>query len=262
MTTNKVKLAGKRALITGGSSGIGAAIARAYAQEGAAVAIGANTGTERARKLADEINSAGGRAVVVAGDLTSRSDADRIVDETVAALGGLDILVHSAGVDVTSTAPVGETADDVWDWFLAIHLTAAFRVVKRAIPALLKGNKPSVLFIGSVAGLVAWEGDVPYNVAKAGLHHLAKCIAVDYAKVGLRANCLAPGVVDTPLTRGFASGMSDNLDEAMATLAKLHPMGRYAVPAEIAGAAVFLASDEAGFITGTVLPIDGGMTVI
>jgi NAD(P)-dependent dehydrogenase (short-subunit alcohol dehydrogenase family) len=212
--------------------------------------------------MAAEIIAEGGQAVVVVGDLTSREETDRVVDEAVVALGGLDILVHSAGIDADVIAPVGETTDEFWDRALALHLTAAFRLTKRALPALLQGNNPAVLFIGSVAGMVAWEGDVAYNVAKAGLHHLARCIAVDYAKAGLRANCIAPGVIDTPLTRGFAESMSGTLDEAMAELAALHPVGRYGTVDEVTAAAVFLVSDEASFITGAVLPIDGGMTVI
>jgi meso-butanediol dehydrogenase/(S,S)-butanediol dehydrogenase/diacetyl reductase len=198
----------------------------------------------------------------VVGDLRSRADTDRIVDEAVAGLGGLDILVHSAGIDATTIAPVGETTDEFWDDALAIHLTAAFRLTKRALPTLLRGNHPAVLFVGSVAGIVAWEGDVAYNVAKAGLHQLARCIAVDYAKLGLRANCIAPGVIDTPLTRGFAEGMGDDMDQAMAELAALHPVGRYGTVDELTAAAVLLVSDEASFITGAVLPIDGGMTAI
>lgn len=263
MTTDSGgRLAGKRALVTGGSSGIGAAIVRAFAREGASVAIGAFSGTGRAADLADEIRASGGRAVVVSGDLRVREQIDRLVDEAIAALGGLDILVHSAGIDATVIAPVAETSDEFWDEALAIHLTAAFRLVKRAIPTLLKGNKPAILFVGSVAGIVAWEGDAAYNVAKAGLHHLARCIAVDYAKAGLRANCIAPGVIDTPLTRRFAAGMNADVEAAMAQLAALHPMGRYGATDEVASAAVFLVSDEVSFITGAVLPIDGGMTAV
>ena len=257
---------GKRALITGASSGIGASIARAYAREGAAIAIGAFTGVARAKKLAKEITERGGRAVVVGGDLSSREDTDRIADKAIAAFGGLDILVHNAGIDVVGPAPVAETSDEIWDRHIAIHLTAGFRLAKRIIPTLLKGRGPSILFIGSVAGLVAWEGDVAYNVAKAGLHHLTKCIAVDYAKAGLRANCIAPAVIDTPLTRQFAQGMAkdeeDGEDKAMSQLAAMHPIGRYGTVDEVTAAAVFLVSDEASFVTGIVLPVDGGFTMV
>jgi NAD(P)-dependent dehydrogenase (short-subunit alcohol dehydrogenase family) len=263
LSSNGGRLNGKRALITGASSGIGAAIAKAYAREGAAVAMGAFSGVERARKLAREINDQGGHATVVIGDVASRADTDRIVDEAEAAFSGLDILVHNAGIDALESAPVAETSDEFWDRCMAIHLTAGFRLFKRALPALLRGKGPSVLFIGSVAGSVAWEGDVAYNVAKAGLHHLARCIALDYSKRGLRANCIAPGVIDTPLTRAFAQGMDKTeVDRAMSQLAAMHPVGRYGTVDEVTGAAVFLASDEASFVTGVILHVDGGFTMV
>jgi NAD(P)-dependent dehydrogenase (short-subunit alcohol dehydrogenase family) len=203
------------------------------------------------------------RAKVVVGDVASRRDTDRIVDETLAAFKGLEILVHNAGIDAPGPSPAGETSDDLWDRCMAIHLTAGFRLFKRALPALLQGKGSSVLFMGSVAGTVAWEGDVAYNVAKAGLHHLTKCIALDYAKRGLRANCIAPGVIDTPLTRSFAQGMEKSeADKAMSQLAAMHPVGRYGSVDEVTGAAVFLASDEASFVTGVILHVDGGFTIV
>lgn len=255
-------LAGRRAFVSGGSSGIGAAIVDAFAASGADVAIGASRRADAAERQARQIAGQGRRAFVVQADLTDRDATDRAADEVLQGLGGLDIFVHCAGIDVTQTAPAHDTPDETWDRMLAIHLTAAFRLSKRLIPAMLNGTNPSLVFIGSVAGMVAWEGDVAYNVAKAGLHHLARCIAADYAKAGLRANVLAPGVIDTPLTRNFASGMPGGEEEGMRTLARLHPIGRYATPGEIAGAAVFLASDKASFITGAVLPVDGGLTMI
>lgn len=255
-------LEGRRAYVTGGSSGIGAAIARGFAAEGARVAIGASRHAAQAEALARSLPDRNGASIVVQADLLDRQQTDRAADAAIAGLGGLDIFVHCAGIDVSQTAPTHETPDDTWDRMLGLHLTAAFRLSKRLIPALLKGRNPSIIFIGSVAGIVAWEGDVAYNVAKAGLQHLARCIAADYAKAGLRANVIAPGVIDTPLTRGYAAGMPGGEAEGMKVLAGLHPLGRYATPEEIAGAAVFLGSDKASFITGVVLPIDGGMTMI
>lgn len=256
------KFAGRRVYVTGGSSGIGAAVVALFAAEGADVAIGASQRAGQAETVAAKLRNQGRRAAVVTADLANRAETDRAADEVLKELGGLDIFVHCAGIDVTQTNPTHNTPDETWDAMLAIHLTAAFRLSKRLLPALLKGKKPSVIFVGSVAGLVAWEGDVAYNVAKAGLHHLARCIAADYAKQGLRANAIAPGVIDTPLTRGYASGMEGGEEAGMKVLSGLHPIGRYATPDEVAATVMFLASDEAGFITGTVLPVDGGMTMI
>ncbi len=256
------KFAGRRAYVTGGSSGIGAAVVAALAAEGADVAIGASQRAGQAEVAAAKFQAQGRRAMVIKADLSNRAETDRAADEVLKELGGLDIFVHCAGIDVTQTHPTHDTPDETWDQMLAIHLTAAFRLSKRLLPALLKGTRPSVTFVGSVAGLVAWEGDVAYNVAKAGLHHFARCIAADYAKQGLRANAVAPGVIDTPLTRGYASGMEGGEEAGMKMLSGLHPIGRYASPDEVAATGMFLASDQAGFITGTVLPVDGGMTMI
>lgn len=255
-------LAGKRAYVTGGSSGIGAGIVKTFAAEGARVAIGAARHAEQARAMAKSLPATAGNHIVVQADLLDKQQIERAADEVIAGLGGLDIFVHSAGIDVTRTAPTHETSDALWDHMMGLHLNAAFRLSRRLIPALLKGNNPSIVFIGSVCGLVAWEGDVAYNVAKAGLQHLARCIASDYAKLGLRANVIAPGVIDTPLTRSYAGGMPGGEAEGLKALAAMHPMGRYAMPEEIAAAAAFLASDKASFITGVVLPIDGGLTMV
>jgi 3-oxoacyl-[acyl-carrier protein] reductase len=253
-------LAGKRAYVTGGSSGIGAAIVKVFAAEGARVAIGASSHAKEAEAAAKALP--GGGHLAVKADLTDREEIARAADAVLTGLGGLDVFVHSAGIDVTRTAVAHETSEQTWDAMIDLHLNAAFFLSKRLIPAMLKGNRPAMVFIGSVCGLVAWEGDVAYNVAKAGLHHLARCIAADYAKQGLRANAIAPGVIDTPLTRGYAGGMPGGEEAGMKALSGLHPVGRYAKPEEVAAAVLFLSSDEAGFITGAVLPVDGGLTMV
>jgi NAD(P)-dependent dehydrogenase (short-subunit alcohol dehydrogenase family) len=255
-------LAGKRAYVTGGSSGIGAEIVRIFAAQGARVAVGASSHAAQARETAKSLPTAGEPHIVVQADFYDKRQTEQAADAVLDGLGGLDIFVHSAGIDVTETAPTHRTTDEVWDKMMTLHLTAAFRLSKRLIPALLQGRDPAIIFIGSVCGLVAWEGDVAYNVAKAGLQHLARCIASDYAKSGLRANVIAPGVIDTPLTRYYATGMPGGEAEGLKTLAAMHPIGRYAQPHEIAEAAAFLASDKASFITGVVLPIDGGLTMV
>ena len=141
------RLAGKRVLITGASSGIGKALALSFAKEGAAVALGANQRASQAQQIAHSISVVGGKAIVVVGDLVSNQDTDRIVDEAVNGLGGLDTFVHCAGVDVLQTAPVHETSDEIWNQMITVHLTSAFRIAKRAIPSLLKNENSSVLFV-------------------------------------------------------------------------------------------------------------------
>ena len=156
-------LAGRRAYITGGSSGIGAAIARTFAGEGARVAIGASRHAEQAQALADSLPRRDGANVVVRADLSDRQQTDRAADEAIAGLGGLDLFVHCAGIDVSQAAPTHETPDETWDRMLGLHLTAAFRLSKRLIPALLRGKNPSIIFIGSVAGIV---GDLAESMLK------------------------------------------------------------------------------------------------
>lgn len=255
-------LEGRRAYVTGGSSGIGEAIVAAFANAGAHVAIGASKHSAQAKEAARRLATKDRRVIVIEADLFDRAATDRAADQVIKELGGLDIFIHSAGIDVTQTAPTHDTPDETWDRMLSLHLTAAFRLSKRLLPALVKGTKPSVTFIGSVCGVCAWEGDVAYNVAKAGLHHLARCIAADYAKQGLRANAIAPGVIDTPLTRNYAAGMEGGEEAGLKVLSGLHPIGRYAKPEEVAAAALFLSSDQASFITGAVLPVDGGLTMV
>ena len=201
-------LAGKRAYVTGGSSGIGAAIVKGFAAEGARVAIGASRHAEQAQTLAKNLPANGGGHVVVKADLADRAATDRAADEAIAGLGGMDLFVHCAGIDVSQTAPTHETPDDTWDRMLGLHLTAAFRLSKRLIPAMLKGKNPSIIFIGSVAGIVAWEGDVAYNVAKAGLQPASVASAPSQA-TGVASASQPAGVANrggTSERSGTASG--------------------------------------------------------
>lgn len=253
------RLAGKAALVTGASRGLGRAISERFAVEGASVAIVARTSREAVEVIAQAINVAGGRAVALLGDVGDREDARRLVEETVAAFGGLDILVNNAGIDVTSFRPLHEFDEDIWDAILRTNLTGAFLMTKYAVPALLKSGRASIVNIASVCGVQAWQGDAPYNSSKAGMIMLTQTAALDYARQGIRCNAVCPAVIGTDMTWEFIKAADD--PEGMEEFFRnLHPMHVLGMPADVANAALYLASDEARFVTGSVLTVDGGMT--
>jgi len=257
------RLEGKLALVTGASSGIGRAIAERFAAEGASVAVAAHTNREAAEETLRRVRAAGTEGLVVLGDVADADDAARIVAEAAAGLGGLDILVNNAGIDHTS-GPI-EIADldiELWDRINAVNLRGAFLVSKHAIPHLLARGGGAILGIGSVGGLIAWPGAGAYSSAKAGLHTLVQTIAVEYAERGIRANCICPGVIEgTAMHDAYVEAAADA--EAMLEAARdLHPMKRLGRPEEIAALAVTLCSDEAAFVTGALIPADGGFTVV
>ncbi len=257
------RLEGKLALVTGASTGIGRAIAERFAAEGSSVAVAAHTNREAAEETLRRVRAAGAAGLVVLGDVADADDAGRIVAEAAAGLGGLDILVNNAGIDHTS-GPI-EIADldvELWDRINAVNLRGAFLVSKHAIPHLLARGGGAILGIGSVGGLIAWPGAGAYSCAKAGLHTLVQTIAVEYAERGIRANCICPGVIEgTAMHEAYLSAVADpaGLEQAARDL---HPMKRLGRPEEIAALAVTLCSDEAAFVTGALIPADGGFTAV
>jgi NAD(P)-dependent dehydrogenase (short-subunit alcohol dehydrogenase family) len=257
------RLAGRRALVTGSSTGIGRAIAERFAAEGASVAVGVHSNIDAAGATLRRIESSGVRGVVVQGDVADESDAGRIVDQAVAALGGLDTLVLNAGIDdLSGPTDVAEYDIQMWDRIVGVNLRGAFLVARFGLPHLLANGRGSVLGIGSVGGLVAWPGTSAYCAAKAGLHALIQTIAVENAERGISANCICPGVIEgTAMHEGYLAAAADPevLEEAAR---ELHPMKRFGRPDEIAALAVTLCSGEAAFVTGALLPADGGFTAV
>lgn len=257
------RLEGRRALVTGAATGIGRAIAERFAAEGASVAVGFHVHREAAEETLRRVVAAGGRGLVVQGDVADEQDSSRLVDEAASALDGLDTVVLNAGIDDLS-GPTDVAAYEIamWDRIVAVNLRGAFLVARAALPRLMANGGGAVLGIGSVGGLVAWPGVSAYCAAKAGLHVLVQTIAIENAERGIRANCICPGVIEgTAMHEGYLAAASDP-GALEAEARDLHPVRRFGRPDEIAALAVTLCSDEVTFVTGALIPADGGFTAV
>ena len=250
------RLEGKRALVTGASSGIGKAIAELFAREGGAVAVGGrNEG--RARETCDEIERGGGKGLVVLGDLSIEQEAERVVSEAVEGLGGLDIVVNNAGIDTGDWRDVADWPMETFDEIMAMNLRGPFLVAKFSIPHLLSAGGGSMLHISSVCATTVWAGDCAYGMSKAALNMLSDHIAVEYGSRGIASNTLMPGVVRTALHEGVMETMNDGRAFERVLLSR-HPIGRFGDLEEIAEAALFLCAGRTHFMTGANVLIDGG----
>ncbi len=247
------RLDGKVALITGGGVGIGAAIARLFAREGAAVVI---TGRrkEMLERLVLEVEAEQGRALAIAGSVTDEAHVRAAVSQAMRTFGQINVLVNNAGVGAFGKT-LHETDDATWDEVLAVNLTGVFRFTRAIVPEMLKAGGGSIVNISSIAGSVGLPLGAAYGATKGGLDALTRCVAVDYAKQGIRCNAVSPGLVATP--------MADPLINDPARLAKVlavYPIARPGKPEEVANLVLYLASDEAAWVTGANFAIDGGMT--
>ena len=242
--------ANKVAVVTGASSGIGRAITMALARAGARVVLVSRDQAALDQAAAD----AGGETQTVAADVTAGDAPARIVGAALERFGGLDLLVNAAGV--IGTAATDATTDELYDRMMAINVRAPFRLMREAFPHL-KARRGNVVNISSVNGLRAFAGVAVYCSSKAALDHLSRCAALDWAPHGVRVNCINPGVTVTNLhTRG---GMDAERYAAFLQRAKeTHPLGRPGTPEEIAAAVLFVASDQAGWMTGDTIAVDGG----
>ena len=250
------RLQGKVALITGGSSGIGEATAKLFAREGAKVVI-ADVQLEKGQQVVAAIQAEGGEASFVRADVSRDADAKQMVEFTVGRYGRLDVLFNNAGVE--STKPVVETSEAEWDRIMAVNAKGVFLGTKHAISAIQKSGGGSIINTSSIFGLIGSPGFAAYHASKGAVRLLTKSTALAHAKDKIRANSIHPGVIETPMLREVIATES-NPEQARAEWMKGEPIGRFGTPEDIAYGALYLASDESSFVTGTELVIDGGWT--
>jgi NAD(P)-dependent dehydrogenase (short-subunit alcohol dehydrogenase family) len=254
----KPRLQDKAVLITGAASGIGLATAEVFCREGAAVVLADNQG-DRAEEAADRLRGAGYPAVAAATDVTRSEDVRRAVEAAVREFGRLDVLFANAGIGYTGE--LVNTSDEDWDRVMGVNAKGVFLSCREAVRQMLAQNPAggAVVINGSISGLVGIPGQAPYGPSKGAVVEMTRQLAVEYARRGVRVNCVCPGTVDTPVLRR-AMEMSPDPQAFLDMLVAGHPIGRIGRPEEIAVAVAFLASDEASFITGAILSVDGGYT--
>ena len=247
-----MRLADKVALVTGGGSGIGRGIAIRFAEEDASVAV-ADLNREGAERVADEIRKLDRRGLPFEGDVTSRADCDRMVQETVLAFGKLDIFVANAGIG--RAAPFLEMSDDDWEAVIRTNLTGVFTSCQTAARQMAEqGHGGRIICIASVAADRPAAGMASYSAAKAGVAMLAKVMAVELAPHRITVNAIGPGVIDTPLAAPLVAAIK-------AADRQVAPLGRVGEPQDVANLALFLASNEADYVTGGLIFVDGGLAI-
>jgi NAD(P)-dependent dehydrogenase (short-subunit alcohol dehydrogenase family) len=248
------RLEGKVAVVTGGNAGIGEAIAKRFAEEGASVVITGRRQQEVDR-VASVIRHNKGKVLGVAGSVTDETHVLDVVRRAIDSFGKIDVLVNNAGIGEFGKR-LHETDDAVWAKVLDINLTGVFRITRTVIPHMLKQGRGAIINISSIASLVGLSGLAAYTASKGALDALTRALAVEYAKEGIRCNVVNPGLIDTPM----AAPLMANPDMLQPILAQ-YAIRRPGTPEEVANLVLYLASEEAAWMTGASIPIDGGMTV-
>ena len=252
-----MRLEGKNAIVTGGASGIGRAICELFAEEGARVTI-ADIDAEGGEQTLANIEAAGGAAQFVATDVSVEADVERMVQAAVDAYGALNILVNDAAAFVFGE--VQDVSDADWARVFGVNVIGQAYCVKHALPHMKAAGGGAIVNLASVSGFIAQPAFIPYNASKGAVMQLTRCLALDLAPYNIRVNCVCPGAVLTPATERHRQFVGADREEFLAEAGDGNFMKRVGDPREIAYGALFLASDEASFVTGTPLVMDGGLT--
>jgi NAD(P)-dependent dehydrogenase (short-subunit alcohol dehydrogenase family) len=244
-------MSGKVAIITGGGSGIGRATAELFAQHGARVVV-ADISARKANETAAQIEAAGGRAIAAVVNVADPEGANSMVQAAVDAFGRIDALFNNAGTIRPGTATTMTIED--WDLVMATNLKSVFLCSRAAIPVMAAAGGGAIANTASVAGMSGWSNSLAYGASKAAVINVTQSMATDHAAEGIRVNCVCPGAIGTPpVLRMFNDSARDRMVRA-------HPLGRIGQPAEVAAVVLFLCSDAASFVTGAIVPVDGGAT--
>ncbi len=244
----------KVVLITGAASGIGRAMAHAFAVQGARLAL-ADVDQNGLQETVDHVKDMGNEAIAIAADVSKAKDVKHMVDVTVDHYGHLDVACNNAGIE-GQQAPTAECTEENWDRVIDINLKGVWLCMKYEIPQMVEEGGGAIVNTASVAGLVGFGNIAAYVASKHGINGLTKTAALEYATQGLRVNSICPGAIETPMIDRFTQGS----EEAREQFHAMHPLGRMGKPEEVAAAAIWLCSEEASFITGHAMPVDGGFT--
>jgi NAD(P)-dependent dehydrogenase (short-subunit alcohol dehydrogenase family) len=249
------RLKGKMALVTGAGSGIGRACALALAQEGANVAL-----VGRRKKLLEKVAAEiGGSAVALAADVSQKSEVDRIIEQTVSRFGGLNILLNNAGALHIGTAE--QITEEQWDETFNVNVRAVWLLSRAVLPAMRRTGGGSIINMASVLGINGARNRAAYAASKGAVVLLTKCMAIDHGQEQIRVNAICPSFIETDLTAAVISKAPDPTS-VRAERTSVHPLGRLGQPEDVAGLAVYLASDESSWVTGSVFPVDGGYLAV
>jgi len=248
------RLEGKVAIVTGGNAGIGEAVAKRFAEEGAAVVI---TGRRQAEldRVMSGIRHNNGKGLAVTGSVTDELHVRDVMQRTLDSFGRIDILINNAGIGDFGKR-IHETEDATWATLLDVNLTGVFRMTRAVVPQMLKQGRGAIVNISSVASLVGIPGAPAYAASKGGVDALTRALAIDYAKDGIRCNIVNPGLIDTPMAAPLLAS-----PDMLQPILNHYALRRPGTSEEVANMVLYLASDEAGWVTGGTFTIDGGMTV-